>query len=159
MMRHVLQGIAGLSLALGLAACQSGPGGLTRPTPPPTSEAPDDGNSGSRSTASLLGEWQLVSLQEAGQGVVVAPADHRFSADFTSEGRVHMTADCNRCFAEYSATPDSIEVGPAGCTLAYCITAPLDTTFAGLVSAAREWSVLDEKLTLSSEDGTLTLRR
>jgi hypothetical protein len=43
--------------------------------------------------------------------------------------------------------------------LAYCVTAPLDTTFSGLVSAARQWSVLDEELTLSSEDGTLTLRR
>jgi len=159
MTRQILQGVAGLSLALGLAACQSGPGGLTSPTPPPTAEAPDGGTSGGGSTASLLGEWQLVSLQEAGQAVVAAPAGHRFSADFTSEGRVHMAADCNRCFAEYSAAPDSIEVGPAGCTLAYCVTAPLDTTFAGLVSAARQWSVSGEELTLGSEDGTLTLRR
>jgi heat shock protein HslJ len=159
MMRQILQGVAGLSLALGLVACQSGPGALTSPTPPPTAKAPDDRNSGGRSTASLLGEWQLVSLQEAGQAVVTAPADHRFSADFTSEGRVQMTADCNRCFAEYSATPDSIEVGPAGCTLAYCVTAPLDTMFPGLVSAARQWSVSGEELTLSSEEGTLVLTR
>jgi heat shock protein HslJ len=159
MMRYKLQGIAGLSLALGLVACQSGPGDLTSPTPPPVVEAPDGGTSSGGSTASLLGEWQLVTLQETGQAVVTAPAGHHFSADFTSEGRVHMAADCNRCFAEYSAAPGTIEVGLAGCTLAYCATAPLDTTFSGLVTAARQWSVRDEQLTLSSEDGTLTLRR
>jgi heat shock protein HslJ len=156
MKRRVALGIASFPLALGLVACQSG--GLTDPTPPPAVEAPDGRTSG-QSTASLLGEWRLVSLQKTGQAMVTAPAGHIFSAVFTSEGRVNMTADCNRCFAEYSAAPGTIEVGLAGCTLAYCATAPLDTDFAGLVTAARQWSVSAEELTLSSEDGALILRR
>ena len=91
--------------------------------------------------------------------MIAAPRGHTFSADFKSEGRVNMAADCNRCFASYAATPGTLEVGLAGCTLAYCTTAPLDTDFAGLVSAARQWAVSGEELTLSSEDGTLILRR
>ena len=55
--------------------------------------------------------------------------------------------------------PGALEVGLAACTLALCTTAPLDTDFAGLVSAARLWSVSGEELTLSSEDGTLILER
>jgi heat shock protein HslJ len=157
MKRRVAVGIASFPLALGLVACQGGSGELTNPTPPAAVEAPDGGRA--LSAESLLGEWQLVNLQKAGQAVVTAPAGHTFTADFTSEGRVHMAADCNRCFAEYSAAPGTIEVGLIGCTLAYCFTAPLDTTFAGLVSAARQWSVSGEELTLSSEDGTVILRR
>jgi heat shock protein HslJ len=158
MKRRVVLGIASLPLVLGLAACQGGPGGLTEPTPPAI-EAPGGDSDSGRSTAPLLGEWQLVSLQQAGEAVVTAPAGHRFSADFTPDGRVNMAADCNRCFAEYSSTLDTIDVGLAACTLAYCATAPLDTTFAGLVSAARKWSISGEELTLSSEDGTLIFRR
>jgi heat shock protein HslJ len=159
MRRRVVLGFASLPLVLGLGACQSGSGGLTDPTPPAAIETPSGGTGGGQSTALLLGEWQLVSLQKAGQAAVTSPAGHTFSADFTSEGRVHMAADCNRCFAEYSAAPGTIEVGLTGCTLAYCVTAPLDTDFAGLVSAARQWSVSGEELTLSSEDGTLVLQR
>ncbi len=154
-MRSAFLGVLTLPLALGLAACQAGSEGPTNPTPPKTIGAPGGGSS----TAALLGEWQMVHLQKAGADLVTAPAGHTFSADFTSEGRAHMTADCNRCFAEYTAAPGTLEVGPAGCTLAYCVTAPLDTDFAGLVSAARSWSIADGELTLSSEDGTLVLRR
>jgi hypothetical protein len=68
-----------------------------------------------------------------------------------------------RCGAEWQmvrlhkAGADPVPA-PAG-TLAYCATAPLDTDFAGLVSAARSWSIADDQLTLSSEDGTPVLRR
>lgn len=154
-MRRAFLGVLILPLAFGLVACQASSEGPTDTTLPTTSGTVG----GALSTEALLGEWQLVHLHKAGADVVSTPADHTFSADFTSDGRVHMTADCNRCFAEYTAAPGTLEVGPAGCTLAYCVTAPLDTDFAGLVSAARSWSVADGELTLSSEDGTLVLRR
>jgi heat shock protein HslJ len=154
-MRRALLGVLTLPLAFGLAACQASSDGPTNTTLPTTSGTVGGGSP----TAALLGEWQMVSLQKTGAHVVSPPARHTFSADFTSDGRVHMTADCNRCFAEYTAAPGTLEVGPAGCTLAYCVTAPLDVEFAGLVSAARSWSVAADTLTLSSEGGTLVLRR
>jgi heat shock protein HslJ len=159
MNRRTLWGALALPLVLGLSACAGDPQGPVQPSPTAGIGSAGDGGAGSQSTPSLRGEWQLVSLQRAGQEAVDAPAGHRFSADFQADGRVGLVADCNRCSAGYTAGAESLEVGLMACTRAYCSTAPLDTDFAGLVSAARRWSLAGEQLQLSSEAGTLRLRR
>jgi heat shock protein HslJ len=45
------------------------------------------------------------------------------------------------------------------CTRAYCSTAPVDTQFAGLVASTQNWRLSGGELTLTSDQGTLTLRR
>jgi len=125
-------------LTIGLAGCE----GVTGP-----------------SVSSLQGTWQLVSLQQAGQAQVSAPGGATFSAEFGSDGRVSVAADCNRCGSTYQADRDTLHVGVMACTLAYCATAPLDTQFSGLVSAAESWSVANGELELRSAQGTLRLRR
>jgi hypothetical protein len=41
------------------------------------------------------------------------------------------------------------------CTRAACSTAPLDTTYAGLVQGATSWSAAADRLELRSEAGVL----
>jgi heat shock protein HslJ len=132
--RIVLLGV----LSVSLAACE----GLTGP-----------------STSSLQGTWQLVSLQPSAQPQAPAPSGAVFSVEFGSDGRVSVAADCNRCGSTYQADRDTLHVGLMACTLAYCATAPVDTQFSGLVSAAESWSVAGGELELRSAQGTLRLRR
>ena len=159
MKRRTLWGVMALPLALGLSACAGDPQAPVQPSPVADAVAGRDGGAGSQSTASLRGDWQLVSLEKAGQPAVAPPAGHRFSADFQADGRVQMVADCNRCSSSYSAGAETLEVGLGACTRAYCMTAPLDTDFVGLVIGAKRWSVAGEELRLTSEAGALRFRR
>jgi len=147
---------AALPLVLGLGACGFDGAATGLPTQSPSS--PDSGAPASIPPA-LLGAWQLVSLHKTGQAVQAAPAQHGFTADFGSDGRVSLAADCNRCRGGFTASSATIEVGPTACTRAACSTAPFDTDYADLVAAARQWSVSGSELDLQSPSGTLVLRR
>lgn len=127
-----------LPLAVGLAACE----GFTGP-----------------SKSSLEGRWELVSLQPAGQPAVPAPAGASFNAEFGTDGRLSLAADCNRCGSTYEAGSGTLSVGLMACTLAYCPTAPVDTQFSGLVQASQNWRLDNGELELRSAEGTLRLRR
>lgn len=147
-----------LPLALGVGACSGGSQGPLAATP----VSPVSGTGGQvagQSSSELLGAWRLVRLETSGGDVVDVKTPDSFTANFGSEGRVDLKADCNRCNAGYAASRGGIEVGLMACTRAYCSTAPLDTDFAGLVSGAASWSVEGSKLTLTSAEGTLHLER
>ena len=159
MKRSSLWGMMALPLVLGLSACAGDPQAPVQPSPVADAVPGRDGGAGSQSTPAIRGEWQLVSLQKAGQAAVAPPAGHRFSANFQADGRLQMVADCNRCSSSYSAGAESLEVGLGACTRAYCMTAPLDTDFVGLVVGAKRWSVAGEELVLTSESGSLRFRR
>jgi heat shock protein HslJ len=148
-----------LPFVMGLAACA----GTSSTDSVLLAPSPGSGSATSSSTSPIEGRWQLVSLQKAGQAVVVAPAGGRFNADFQSNGHVSLQADCNMCSAGYVVAGSALRVGgPNGlmaCTRAYCSTAPLDTDYAALVTSAQTWRVDGSELTLQSGDGTLRLRR
>ena len=158
MNKRTLGLFAAVPVALGLGACNHGLGGAAPdgPTQPPSSAS-----SGAQASvpAALLGGWQLVSLQKTGQAVQPAPAQHTFTADFRSDGRVSLVADCNRCSGGFAAGNATIQVGPIASTRAACSTAPLDTDYAGLVESAKQWSISGRELKLQSPSGTLFLRR
>jgi len=150
--------LAALPVALGLGACNVGLGGAA-PDGPVQSAASPSSAAPASVPAALLGGWQLVSLQKTGQAVQPAPAQHTFTADFRSDGRVSLVADCNRCNGGFAAGNATIEVGPIASTRAACSTAPLDTDYAGLVEGAKQWSVSGSALKLQSPAGTVLLRR
>ena len=125
-------------VALGLSACSS-------PSEP--------------SAGDLSGTWQAVWLQPQGQPTVNAPTEVTLSANFGSDGRLSLRADCNNCNASYAATGYTLEVSRMACTLAACPSAPLDTQFAGLVQSAEWWGLVDDQLELSSAAGRVRLRR
>jgi heat shock protein HslJ len=107
------------------------------------------------------GTWRLASMRQAGEAEIVISQPDAFTAEFGSDGRVGLVADCNRCGAGYSAGDRSLSVGLMACTRAYCVaTAPQDTTYTALVESARAWSVSgDGRLELASDAGTLRFQR
>jgi heat shock protein HslJ len=147
--------LAWLPLALGLSAC-----GMQGGSQVPLTGSGDGGASATARPASELhGLWYLESLEKAGEAKVSVPRSRSFTADFGSDGRVHLVADCNVCNAAYSATGSALSVSPMPCTRAYCSSAPLDTDFAGLLGSAVSWSVDGKRLTLASPRGTLRMIR
>lgn len=140
-----------------LAACSASEGGSN----PLASQLPAIRDRATpQATPALTGTWQMVSLQRAGQAQQPAPAGVTLTADFRNDGQVFLQADCNACRSGYEAGPGgALTVGPMACTRAYCSSSPVDTDFAGLVSAARQAVVTEHSLTLTSESGSVLLRR
>jgi heat shock protein HslJ len=148
--------LIGFGMALVAAACGGSAGGPTSSTPPP---AGDGGSLEAQSRSGLLGDWQLVSVTEAGQAPVTVSGPERFTTTFGVDGRVSLRADCNRCSGSYAAGTGRLSVGPMACTRAYCPSAPLDTKFATLVQQATSWTAADGSLELRCNAGVLRLRR
>ncbi len=137
-----------------LAACSASESGYN-----PLVPALREGGS-TQATPVLTGTWQMVSLQKTGQAPQAAPAGVTLTADFRPDGQLFVQADCNLCRSSYQAGPDgSLTVGPMACTRAYCSSAPVDTDFAGLLSAARQAAVGEHTLAVTSEAGSLLLSR
>ena len=108
----------------------------------------------------LLGEWRLVSLGPADAPPVTAPTSGRFTVDFRSDGGLGLTADCNSCRGEYTAGEGTLEVSPLmACTLAYCVSAPVDSQFTSMMLSATTWAVDGDNLVLQGPDGRLELSR
>ncbi len=154
-MKRSLALLAAAPLVL-LAACSASEGSnpLTPRVP-----ALQDGAS-TQATPTLTGTWQMVSLQKTAQAQQPAPLGVTLTADFQPDGQLLVQADCNMCRSSYAAGPDgSLRVGPMACTRAYCSSAPVDTDFAGLLSSARQAAVGEHTLSVTSEAGSVLMRR
>jgi heat shock protein HslJ len=125
----------------GLLACGKSGGDMTSP-----------------SSEALQGHWTLVSLQQAGGSVEVAPSG--YIAEFQADGTLAARADCNSCHTTYVVEGASLKVGQAmACTRAYCLSAPFDTRYTTLLGAATSWQTNGGMLELRSGAGALTFRR
>jgi heat shock protein HslJ len=152
--------LAWLPVTLALAACAGDSAGPMGPSPMPSGSMGGSASSTGQVASQLQGKWRLQRIEKTGGPGVAVQEPDRFVADFTSDSRVQLVADCNRCAAGYTAGANSLSVSPMACTRAYCsTTAPMDTDFAGLVGAASYWSVSGGQLKLSSSQGSLFLAR
>jgi heat shock protein HslJ len=148
-------------LALGLMACDESAVPVAGPTPPTQTVTPDPGGETSATSVTALhGAWQLVSLQEGDAPMTSIPEPERFTADFGADGALAARADCNRCQGSYEASSGTLAVHPLmACTLAYCQSAPLDTTYVSLLLSSTSWAVENAFLQLRSEKGVLRFER
>lgn len=72
-----------------------------------------------KSSASIQGEWTLVSYGPPTSQIVAVP-DVETSIDFNSEGRMSGNVGCNNFSGEYSADGDMITLGPVMSTRMFC---------------------------------------
>lgn len=78
--------------------------------------------------------WQV--MQIAGEAVI---ADSPATLDFSTDGRVTGSSGCNRFFASYALTAESLEIGQAGATMMACagpVMAQESRFFAALVQVS-----------------------
>ena len=120
-----------------------------------------DGSASASAVGFPPGMWRLVALRANGQAELAIAQPELFTAEFGGDGGVRLRVDCNRCAGGYTAGRTSLSVGPMACTRAFCAaTAPLDSTYASLVSRAQSWSAPDDRhLELSSAAGSVRFSR
>jgi heat shock protein HslJ len=64
--------------------------------------------------------WLLESYSLEGDGVSSVIAGTTITAEFAPDGKVTGNAGCNRYFASYEVSGDTMTIGPAGSTKMYC---------------------------------------
>jgi heat shock protein HslJ len=97
-------------------------------------------------------EWVVEEL--ARDGNLIAPVPGTELTALFENGALGGNAGCNSFFADYTVDGDSIAIGPAGSTMAFC-TAPegimeQEVTYLALLGAADSYSRDGDRLTLNS---------
>jgi heat shock protein HslJ len=107
----------------------------------------------------LSGTWTLVALQAPGQPEVTPPAGATFGMQ-VMDGRVAVTADCNRCVGAAVVGTTTLTLGPAmACTRAFCASAPFDDVFLRILGGESTASIEGNTLILRSDRGAHRFRR
>ena len=105
------------------------------------------------------GTWTLVALQSQGQAEVAPPAGAIFRMEI-ADGRVAITADCNRCNGPAVVGASTLTVGPLlACTRAFCAAAPFDDVYLRMLAGEGVATLDGDTLTFRSDRGILRFRR
>jgi heat shock protein HslJ len=105
-------------------------------------------------SASITGEWKLVSHGSVSKQVPAAP-DVDTSIEFGSDGQMNGNVGCNGFGGEFKADGDTITFGPVMSTMMFCEGAVGDQEM-GTIAVFQESAkfVLDgDNLTITSADG------
>jgi heat shock protein HslJ len=119
-----------------------------------------NGGGASEPSGSLVGRWQLETLEGADGRPVAVPAPERFTVEFGPDGRVAIRADCNTCSGTYQADGNLLTIGPLlACTRAACPSAPVDQQYVAALTGTAVYDVRGDRLTIRSQAGSLQLSR
>jgi heat shock protein HslJ len=103
--------------------------------------------------------WTLDSFHMA-DAVSSVIAGTTITAVFGEDGRVAGSAGCNRYFASYNVTGQSLSIGPAGSTKMYCGTPGVmqqESTYLSLLSQVTTFTIKGDRLSVSDAKGTTIL--
>ena len=107
--------------------------------------------------ASVVGAWNVISVNNGNQGVESVPAGVSGSLGFEPDGLLQGFGGCNDFSGEYMIDGDSITIGPLMSTFKICGGAA-DTfeqqLFAALDNATK-WDILSGSLELRDDSGAL----
>jgi heat shock protein HslJ len=108
-------------------------------------------------SASIQGEWKLVSYGPAGEQIS-AVADVETSIAFDAEGQMSGNVGCNGFGGEYSIQGDKIEFGPVMSTMMFCENVAEQESGTLAVFQETATFVLDgDTLTIISADGATSI--
>jgi heat shock protein HslJ len=104
--------------------------------------------------------WQLQSFERADATSVQVPDPEKFTIELGADGRLSITADCNRCAASSSQVDGALRVNPViACTRAACASAPFDTEYVAALADAMVVPTGSTALELVSKAGVLKFSR
>lgn len=134
-LRVLLAGVAALTL---LTACASGTEPATQASAPPLGGT----------------SWILDDVMVDGEAT--AAVDANASLNFAADGSLNGSTGCNRFMGTWTADGDSLTLQTGGMTLMAC-TGPLESQEKAVLdalAATRSYTVSDDVLTLTGDDGT-----
>lgn len=132
-----------LALAFSIACGQKAP-----PTPPAKSAAPTNTNIADR-------EWVLVALGDrtAPFGPQLKPPTLKLTP---ADSRATGFAGCNRYFATYSLSGNSLKFESPGATKMFCAASDsLERAFLGMLPEVAAYQLSDTVLTLTTKNGLI----
>jgi heat shock protein HslJ len=105
--------------------------------------------------------WEVTAYRKADGTTAQILEGTRLSADFSAEGRVSGSAGCNRYFASYTVSGDSISIDRAGATRKFC-TDPngvmeQETMFLNALTSSTRFRLSGKQLELLDADGAVTV--
>jgi heat shock protein HslJ len=107
----------------------------------------------------LLATWllQLISLDDGSSTQVGNPAD--YTVEFMADETARIKADCNLCNGRFFIDGDMLRFGTMACTLAACPPGSLDSAFVAALATTSRYEIVDGRLILYYQGGSLTLAR
>ena len=107
------------------------------------------------SSASLVGEWRLVSYGDASNPTPAAPGVDT-SINFGSDGQINGNVGCNSFGGEYKVKGGKIEFGPLASTLMGCMDqiGEQESAVFGVFADTVSFELVGNTLTVTSADGS-----
>jgi heat shock protein HslJ len=99
--------------------------------------------------------WQLVSFQTEGSGLVTVQDPSRYTLRLEEDGRASVKSDCNSCAGRYTLAGSTLELGPVACTKVACGDDSLDQTYARALEGRKTVEIDDSQLTVRGAGVTL----
>ena len=105
----------------------------------------------------LLATWllHLFSLDDGNTIQVNEPGN--YTIEFQSDGRALIKADCNACSGRFFVDGNMLRFGTMACTLAACPPGSLDSAYVAALTSVSRFEIVDGRLVLYYEGGSLTL--
>jgi heat shock protein HslJ len=109
----------------------------------------------SAAALTILGNWDLRSIQVASDVITVSGDPGRYTAEFGADGRLSVRSDCNRCASGYSTSGMALEVGAMACTRAYCGDESHDDDYVSALAGATAFDRAGSTLVVRHGGGAL----
>lgn len=114
-----------------------------------------ESTTGVEGPAGIEGSWDLRSYQFAGGPVGTVSEFGSYTAEFTPDGHLSASADCNRCSSSYSAAESGLEIGALACTRAYCGETSLFDDYVAALDGANGFERSSSSLVIRHPGGSL----
>ena len=137
---RIRAGVLALFLTLTILSASCGGGALSGPS------------------SVMGGVWKLESL-ETQAGLVGISQPSNYTAEFREASAFSAKADCNACSGKYSISGDTLQIGPLGCTRAFCGSASNDNAFLDILTNASRFGVRGTELSIESPRGVARFSR
>jgi heat shock protein HslJ len=98
--------------------------------------------------------WNWTGLETGGEDFPVGQSE-RYRIEFRTDGRLAVTADCNRGSGTYQAENGGLSISEIALTRAFCGEDSLDTRFAGELSKAAGYRFEDGRLLIETAAGLM----
>ncbi len=115
----------------------------------------DDDTAGPTEVTTLVGSWQLQSIERDGGNTVTIDDPERYTATFSVDGDLAVRADCNQCNGGYQVDGTSLEISTLACTRAFCGEASFFDEYTQALDSAVSFSRTSNELRIRYDGGTL----
>jgi para-nitrobenzyl esterase len=95
--------------------------------------------------------WRLVRIQSMNDTEAMPADPSRYTLDFGADGTLAGQADCNRITGRWTASGESISLGPLAMTRAMCPPGSLSDRYVRSLQSAVTWMLVEGRLAIAMQ--------